>query len=136
MEVSTMSFKHTKLPNEPIVAFQAGADYDAQKEMEATMSEANAIFDTLASPSYLILDFSLTSMSIHDIVVGANASARGDNAPLHHPKIKQIVFVTRDKAMKMSAAGLGGKVFGELQVPVFDKYEDALTFVRTLITQA
>lgn len=127
-----MSYTIRKLPNEPIVVFKAGADYDVQAEIQSVIRDANQILDSSRELLFQIIDFTdMVRMGMDDLMIGTDNSARGEASPFHHPKVRQSIFVTRNPALRMAAEGLGHDIYGNLFVPVFENYEDALRYVRS-----
>ncbi len=126
-----MSYTLKKLPDEPIFVFKAGADYDTQSETEPMNRKVIALLDAAQEPLVQIIDFSEASLDMNDMMAGASAAARGEDAPLHHPNVKLNLFVTRDPAFKMAVDGLNNEVFGRVFAKVFENYEEALAYARS-----
>jgi hypothetical protein len=58
-------------------------------------------------------------------------AARGEASSMHHPKLRQMVFVTHNPAIRMATEGLDDEIYGNMFVPVYENYEDALAYVRS-----
>jgi hypothetical protein len=127
-----MSYTFTQLPGEPIIVFKAHANYDVQAEIQSVLHDATALLNATKEPVFQIVDFSaMPGIDMEDLMVGTSASARGEESPFHHPKVRETIFVTNNPAFTMTARGLSNEVYGNLYVPVFENYEDALAYCRT-----
>jgi hypothetical protein len=126
-----MSFHIELHPSEPAIVFTLNPDYDLLNEIDLSTStlieriSTQALYDRL----YLINVFKL-KISVDEIVVGANRAARGQQSAWHHPKLKQVVLVTQDETLRLAAAGMASKAFGNLSVPVFATLDEAMAYVR------
>lgn len=68
-------------------------------------------------------------LTLDEIVFGANRIARGENSLWHHPNIKQVILVTDNNTLRLSAKGMASQTFGNLIVPVFVSLDEALAYV-------
>ena len=124
------SYTLRKLPDEPIIVFKMATNYDGS-EIELVVRDSTALFDAAEEPVILIVDLSNQAMlDMEELMIGANAAARGEASPFHHSKLRQTVFVTRNPIFKATAEELGLDIYGNLFVPVFENYEDALAYTR------
>ena len=125
-----MSFSTQWHQNEGILLTTLNEDFNVGQEMPAFMDEARTILDQSNQSQSYIIDFK-RSFDMGDIISGTSAVARGSAALFHHPQIKKVLFVTNDKALKLAAAGMKSKIFGGINVEVFENLDDALGFARS-----
>ena len=131
-----MSYTIKKLPAESIIVFRLAHDFAVQAELGPAARDMLALLNSVEEPNFLICDLSeQTAFNMEDMLVGTDTAARGESSPLHHPKIRQAIFVTRNTALKLATNGLGNDVYGNLFVPVFENYEDALDYARSQLGQ-
>lgn len=125
-----MSFKVEKLPDEPIIVATIHEDYDLVNEIPLSDRAVRDILQTVDEPQSYIIHFEL-QLSFDEILLGATKVARGQDPLWHHPYIKQVILVSNDASMKISAAGMSADMFGNLNIQVFETLEDALDYVRS-----
>lgn len=77
-----------------------------------------------------LLDIFNFKITIDEIVAGANRVARGEKSLWHHPKLKQVIILTQDETLRLAAAGMASKAFGNLSVPVFATVDEAMEYIR------
>ncbi|HEX3050717.1 MAG TPA: hypothetical protein VHP83_08685 [Aggregatilineaceae bacterium] len=128
-----MAFKTTikKLPNEPIIVLTPVWDLDAQPENPLLPNELLAFLNKLSEPVFQIADLSDAELNMDDLMIGATVMGRGETSPFHHPNLRQTVVVTRSAAVRATAMGMGYDVYGNLYIPVYENFEDALAYVRS-----
>ncbi|MCA9882897.1 MAG: hypothetical protein KC708_08005 [Anaerolineae bacterium] len=124
-----MSYQITKHLEDRYIVVEHGEDYDVQTEVQNVIGDTIAIFNSVEKPIFVILDFSKAKLNFQDVLVGGNAAARGEDSPFSHPKVRQTLFVTNNRALKMSADGFKNEVFGSHNIPVFESVEQAVSYV-------
>lgn len=102
-----MSYTLRKLPDEPIIVFTAAPNYDVREEIEFVVRDGIELYDASPEPVFLIVDFSdLPTMHLTDLMIGTERSARGADLPFHHPKVRQVVIVTRNPMIGAAAEAM------------------------------
>ena len=125
-----MSFTIVKYPNEPIIVQTFNEDYDYETEMPVSNPAIYSALDSVSEENVYLIDVFNFDVMLDDIIRGASTVARGEKSLWHHPKLKQVILVTRDETLRMAAAGMSAKTFGALQIPVFETLEEALVYAR------
>jgi hypothetical protein len=128
-----MGFTVEKLPGEPIVIYTQISGGNASDEMKLSIAENVRVLDAQTEPVYLINDMRAHKLNLDQILQGASMVARGDNALLHHPMIRENIFVVTDPMMKTAITGLSSATFGQVKMIRFDTVEDALAYCREKI---
>lgn len=126
-----MSFTVVKYPNEPILVQTFNPDYDMHVELPLSNKASSEALDNSPEAGVYLIDVFNFQISFEEIVKGANVVARGERPLWHHPKLKQVILVTSDGLLRMAAEGMSAKVFGGLEVPVFETLEEALAYARS-----
>lgn len=91
------------------------------------------LLDSLEEPIYFVFDLSDVKFDLTDVIVGANRGAGNPTGSLRHPKVKEVVAVTKSGLIKLAARGLKSAVFGEVPVSVFETRDQALAYTRDQI---
>lgn len=126
-----MSYKVEALPREPIILVTLSAQSLIMEDMAKSGVEVRALLDQAAEPSFFIMDMSELSVSLDDVIVGANRGARSEQPLSHHPNLREMLFVSRSSMIKLAIKGLNTVTFGNLNARVFDSLDDALAYARS-----
>lgn len=126
-----MSFSVVKYPNEPIIVQTFNPDYNLYTEIALSNKESSEALENSPESGVYLIDVFNFPITFEEIVKGANIVARGERPLWHHPKLKQVILVTSDALLRLAAEGMSAKVFGGLQVPVFETLEQALAYARS-----
>ena len=120
-----------KLPDLPVLL---GTWYEGFKFVEQGEQYVREVHDLLGaqqSPVFYVLDFTpLHTMSIEGAMRSADSGARGPNPNLHHPMNCGNIFVSKAELVKMTAKGMRGPTYGNLDIKVFDTLDEALAYVE------
>ena len=126
---TAMSYTFVRQPDSPIIVFTEHPNGgDPMQDVPAAIAEAARLLDQQPSPVFLVFDLREVSIGLHDIMSAASMGARGQNAVLHHPMIRENVYVTTDPKMKMAIQGLATATFGFVRLSRFDTLEEALEY--------
>lgn len=126
-----MSYTVEKYEGEPIIVAMLHADFNLEKEAQASSQESIALLDAAPEPVYYISDSSQVKFSTDETIKGTSFAARGENPVFHHPNIKQVLMVIGDNAMQaMTAAGMQTETFGNVNIKTFATLDEALTYAR------
>jgi hypothetical protein len=135
-----MSYSSHQLPGEPILIVTLYADFDLATEGAIIEAERIALLEAAQEPLYVILDLSQIELSLDDIVKGSNMLVRGVSlAPrseqngisiFNHANLRQLIFVSGSRVIKLAASGMNYPVFGGQDVVVFASVEEALEHCR------
>lgn len=122
-----MSFSIEKHPHKPIIINTVKPDYNMAQDLVPSNEQVRAILDVATEKLYYIIVFQQT-LTLDEIMIGANRVARGENSLWHHPNVKQVILVTDSDALRLSARGMASQTFGNLTVPVFGTLEEAFAY--------
>ena len=125
-----MPYTIDKLPDEPILLIHSTMGEDKLREMTEAIAEIARILDEQTETVFMVVDMRDVSMGLDDIVQAATLSARGRNPMLHHPNIRETIYVLTDVLIKTAVKGLGSATFGQLKAHIFDTVEEALDYCR------
>lgn len=125
-----MSFTVEKLPNDPVIVQTFNEDYDLANEIKLSNAKMFETLDVVTEEKVYLVDVFKFHITFEDIIKGANIVARGERPLWHHPKLKQIILVTQDPALRLAAEGMESSVFGGLKIPVFATVDEALVYTR------
>ncbi len=126
------TYTNKKLPGEPIIYCYMSESWQAS-ELPAVFDEVTAILDAAEEPLILITSAQSINLTMDDIISTASFAAGGSDAFLHHPNLREFVFVTSVKMLQLAAKGLESDAFGNLPVKVFESEEEAFAYARARI---
>jgi len=126
-----MTYKHEILPNEQIMITTMSAKYSVSRDQEESDGVAREMLDNAEEAVFCIVDFTLVSFTLNDIIGGANTGARGQEPIFHHKNILELIFVSPNRMIQLAVKGLGSVAFGNIKASVFETMEEALTYARS-----
>jgi hypothetical protein len=129
-----MSFKVERLPGEPIVVTILFEDFDLKSEIVLANKAEHDLFDASPEPVFMIVVFR-ARQTLDEMMQGASVAGREKGAVLHHPNVREVMFVSREKAVHMLAQGLATEIYGNVPVKAFDTLDDALGYARSKINR-
>ena len=121
-----MSFTIEKIADAPAVLVQAGADFDAETELEIAVKESTWLIAEQTTPVFAIWDTCQMSTTVNIIVQGANVS-RSLDIPAN--QVGTLV-ISSTPAIKMAMEGMNSHAFGHMTVPVFENLDEAVAYAR------
>lgn len=123
-----MSYTIEQISGAPILVLTAGPDVsNGVMGMNESRPEMLQILADQPAPLFLILDLQTVRMDLDGHLEAASAAALGKSPLLHHPKIRETLFVSNDELMKMSIKGLtSSATFGFAKASLFATVDEAL----------
>lgn len=126
-----MTYTVKRLEDLPVVLGQWHDDFDFMRDARAYSADMRTLLDQQETPVFYVLDMSRYSrMSLEELIDATNLAARSQGANFHHPITRQIVLVSTDKGVELSAKGMQTAAFGGVNTIVFSTVEDAYAYVR------
>ena len=120
-----------QFPGEPIVVQTMSPDYQLQVEFPQDYPKLYALLDQQPRPVFWVVDISaIIGLTFEDLLKGTEIVARGDKALYRHRNIREVLYVSTEKMIKMAAAGLKADTFGNIKVLVFESLDAALQYAR------
>jgi hypothetical protein len=116
----------TKLPDAPIIIFACTPGASPVPDLLPTISALRRLLDQQPEPVFLITDTRGMVLDVADMLAAARIGARGRDAVLHHPMIRENVYVIVDPMMKMALKALAGPTFGFVRLSSFETLDQAL----------
>jgi hypothetical protein len=125
------TYKIERLPGEPILIHTLLEGWSVADDMPVNIDQLIEHLDAADEPLYYIGDLSSgLRLSLQDVILAANRTARGSNALFHHPNLRELLMVTDLKLFELAARGLDSQAFGNVPVSVFQTLEEALEYAR------
>ncbi len=128
-----MSYSIETLPGEPIVIIHANSEYSFAEDGENLLREIDTLLDNQKTLVYLIFDVVGISVSLDEVIFGANNISRRRNL-LKHPNIIKNVVVTNSSLLSFAIRGMNNPVFGSVDIRVFEQVDQAVAHVRELLS--
>ncbi len=119
-----------KVPDAPIIIVHSEQSDDNLAEMQSSVAEITQALDTQTEKVFLITDMSRVTMDLNDIIQAASMSARGQKSLLHHPNIRESVFVLTDRFISLAVKGLNSATFGKVNARLFPTLDEAVAYCR------
>ena len=124
-----MSFKTQKLPNENIIIHTLNADFNPAIEVQNSNLSANRTLNEADEPCFFIIDLTALHPGLDEIMLSANAVRQ--NAVFANPRIRELIFATRDDVVAQATKGFDSAAFGHVKSKVFTSLEKALAYARS-----
>lgn len=126
-----MSSTIKMMENDTALVVSLGDDFDFAKEGEEHVAQITNILDQQTEPIYYIVDVRKLDVTFDDMLALINRVARGENALLHHPNIKEIINVISDSFQRAMSEGLDSEWFGNLKVKLVYSLDEGLDYIRS-----
>jgi hypothetical protein len=125
-----------RLADEPIILGQAFADWNSVTDLAAFTQHLLMLLREANEPVFWIADMTAWKPNINELIITANEVARTTNAIARHPKLRQVIVISQNRAVEMSAKGLNSQVFGFVSMAVFPSVEAALEYARKQLRES
>jgi hypothetical protein len=119
-----------RLPDEPIILGQATAEWNSVTDLAAFTQHILILLREAEEPVYWIADMTAWKPNINELIITAHEIARTTNAIARHPKLRQVIVISQNRAVEMSAKGLNSQAFGFVSMAVFPTVDAALAYAR------
>ncbi len=120
-----MSFNIETFPHDHIIVLTLNDDFEFMPQLATASQAIDDILD--AQPDrYTLITVFCRKLSLEEILHTANVLGRGRGSLWHHRKLKQVIIVTDDIALREAAGGMASTAFGNLQIAVYDTLAAAL----------
>ncbi len=124
-----MSFDLVKMDDTNAIHAVWHEDFSYQQEASAYEQQLNALLETVDVPQYILLDMTHSKMSFNDILFGIQRVSKGETSLFNHPKAKQFIVISTNRAIQLSAAGLERIGLSDLDVKVVGSLDEARDYV-------
>lgn len=125
-----MSYTIEKLPGEAIIVYTQGAATPEEQGIVETLEDIARCLDQQTERVFLVWNVGGMSIELDDLVQSASKAGRGSNAVLHHPKVRENVYVVSNRMVRLAIKGLESATFGRAKVVLFDTLDEALSYCR------
>lgn len=129
-----MNYKVEVIPDEPIVKIELYKHYSFVTDDPIATDKARQILNQSDEPMFMLMDVTDLSMSLEDVIKSTNNDARGEDAIFHHPKLIELLVVTRSKMIQLAVKGLTTVTFGNVKAKAFQTVDEARIYVRSKMT--
>jgi hypothetical protein len=120
------------LPDEPILLATYNNTFSFKEEGQIVQERVIAAFESASEPVFYIVDMrEEPAFDFQEFLALTSQITRGQNALLHHPKMKENLIITQNNFFKVAARGLSADVFGGVKARIFDTLEEALAYARS-----
>jgi hypothetical protein len=126
-----MTFQHDLLPGEPIMLVTLFEDFNFATDLPHSTGATFKLLESVNEPVFLIDDLQRVDIALDDLTTAASITSRGDNPLYHHPKIREVLFVTSYETTRMAIRGLTTDTFGNVRARLFDTLGEALAYARS-----
>jgi hypothetical protein len=125
-----MSFKATRLPNEPIIVVEMDDTFKSIDETPKTFVSVDTLIGTDQSV-FLIYWITLTKIPFTDIVPALAEQTRKIPGSASDPRVKKVIVVGDHPMIKLSSGFLKQAQYGKIEIAVFSTLDEALAFARS-----
>lgn len=128
-----MAYTIDKLPDEPVLVFNQDPVFDPNQSVPQTVADVAAALDAQPGPVFMIYNIGAMSIELDDLIQAASRAGRGaqgSSAVLHHPNVRENVYVVSHPVVRMAVKGLESATFGRARVILFATLDEALAYCR------
>jgi len=125
-----MSYTLEKLPGEAVIVYTQGPATHETQGIAETLDDIARLLDEQTDPVFLVWNVGGMSIDLDDLIQSASRAGRGSNAVLHHPRVRENVYVVSNRMVRLAIKGLESATFGRAKVVLFDTLEEALSYCR------
>ncbi|MBN1311552.1 MAG: hypothetical protein JXB30_09045 [Anaerolineae bacterium] len=126
-----MNYKIEVVPNEPILMVDLYKHYSFTVDDPVATGECWKILDESDEPMFMIMDVTDLAISLDDLVQAANRDTHGEQPIYHHPKLQELLVVTRSKMIQIAVRGITSVAFGNVNAKAFGTVDEALAYARS-----
>jgi len=130
-----MDYQIEQLPGEPIIVCTVREAASNAQESAAEIEKLFDLMDRQSQPVVLVFNMLRASLSLDDLIQGANVAAR-QKALYSHPMLRENVIVTQSRLIDLALKGLNSATFGHIKVKVLKTLDDALAYARGVLGSA
>ena len=94
------------------------------------MGDLVRLLDEARQPLFVVLDLRQVAVEPDSLVEAANRSASGRSPIMHHPAMRETIFVSTHILVKMAVRGMASEAFGCARARHFDSLDQALGYCR------
>ena len=120
----------------PIVLYSSEDGSDVAAEMGDFIRDMLATLDAQPEPVYQMLDFTNVKLSLDDLIATANRTTRMEGNLLHHPNVRENIFITTSPIMRLALNGMAGPTFGNVRLSVHDTRDAAIDYCYQRIAES
>ncbi len=125
-----MSYTLNYSRGEPYFIVTVNSDYSVD-DLDSLISDVRNLLDKSPIPLFYISDISKHTPSFDDIVQTVNMLARGEDAILMHPNIKEHLLVPGPNYIGASSTlGLDSPTFGNIKSIIFTGLDEAIKYAK------
>jgi hypothetical protein len=106
-------------------------EFSIQNDLPVFSRTVYDLFNQSNSPLYYIAVLSQLPLTFDELVMSTNALVRGEYPFAAHPNFIAMLLVTSDDLLSMAAQGMRSDSFGNVQVEIFARLDDAVSFIRS-----
>src|SRR5574340_314163 len=102
-----------RLENEPIIILTFHKTFDMSRDFVVSTEELTGVLEAAGEPVFLVVDATdAPALNVQDVMVSASHLTRSKTPLLHHRYMREMVYVSQNKAFALAAKGLSAPIFG------------------------
>jgi hypothetical protein len=125
-----MTYTLSKLPDEPIIIYDQDVNRDDSQSIADSLDAIAKLLDEQTEKCFLIYQIPNIRIELDELMQAASKAGRSSNGVLHHPNLRENVYVVDNALVKMAIKGLESATFGRAKVILFGSLEEALSYCR------
>lgn len=125
-----MAYTLEKVPGLPVILYIQGAEPDSQQSIGGTLESIARLLDEQTEKTFVVWSIQGVKINVDELVEAASKGGRGSDAVLHHPNLRENIYVVSGSLLRMAVKGLESATFGHVQLKVVDSVEEALSYCR------
>lgn len=125
-----MTFTLQLLPDVPAILLTLKYDYVLTRDFPKSYAQVSQMLEEVDQPVYYITDFTQATIDLDLVIQGAEKTSLDQGGTFHHPKVKEVLFVSTDEVIHLAAKGLQSDTYGHVRIKAFRTLDEALAYAR------
>jgi hypothetical protein len=127
-----MKYAIQQLDDVPAIMVTWYPNFNPQTDLETVTRDTVKVLEAQPSPVFFVANLLEANIDFEGMVRAASSANRDAGGLFHHPKVREVVFVTTNSMVEMGAKGVDSEAFGFTKIHVFYTLEDALEYVAAV----
>jgi hypothetical protein len=124
-----MKYAIQQLDDVPAIMVTWYPNFNPQTDLETVTRDTVKVLEAQPSPVFFVANLLEANIDFEGMVLAASSTSRKAEGLFHHPKVREVVFVTTNRMVEMGAKGVDSQAFGFTKIRVFSSIEEALDYV-------
>jgi hypothetical protein len=124
-----MKYAIQQLDDVPAIMVTCYANFNPNTDLETVNRDTVKVLEDQPNPVFFVVNTLEANIDFDGMVLTASSTSREAGGVFHHPKVREVVFVTTNRMTEMGVKGMDSQAFGFTKIRIFSSIEEALDYV-------